>query len=70
METKRQDNKQEVNVEILHTNEIHKDVWLYAVQLLGTEYWVDCFYTEKEAIKYCEKRGYIIKNKNIIFLRR
>lgn len=53
--------EEKVQVEILYTNEINKSVWLYAVQLLDTEYWLDCFYTEKEAIDYCEKRGYIIK---------
>ena len=49
-----------MQVEIIHTNEIQKSIWLYAVQLVGTEEWLDAFYTEKEAVEYCEENGYII----------
>lgn len=50
----------EINeVKIIHTNETGK--WLWAVQISGTEEWLEAFETEKEATEYCEINGYIIE---------
>lgn len=48
-----------MQVEIIYTNETGQ--WLYAVQIAGTEEWLDAFETNKLALEYCEVNGHIIK---------
>jgi hypothetical protein len=47
-----------MQVEILYTNETGEYVW--AVQILGTDEWLDAFKTHKEAINYCKENGHEI----------
>jgi hypothetical protein len=47
------------NDEIIHTDDTGE--WLYAVQVFGSEEWLDAFDTYKEAVEYCEVNGHTIE---------
>ena len=42
-----------VGVEILRTDELDKGQWVYAVAVADTDFWLEAFPTEDEAIAYC-----------------
>lgn len=44
--------EQKTPVEIYHNDESGEFKW--AVQLINTDFWVDCFLTKDEAINFCE----------------
>lgn len=49
-------------VEIIHTNEIKRTEYLWAVQIFGTEEWLDAFTTYQEAEKFCDDNEYVVKS--------
>jgi len=52
----------QIEVEIIHTNELKTSQYLWAVQICGTEEWLDAFCTIEEAEGFCEENGYIVKS--------
>ena len=46
-------------VTIYYNNELGTE-WLYSVQLLNSDFWIDSFGTELEALIFCEKYGLIL----------
>lgn len=48
-------------VQIIHTNELKKSEYVWAVKIYQTDDWLDAFSTYQEAEKYCEENGYVIK---------
>lgn len=48
-------------VQIIHTNELKKSEYVWAVKIYQTDDWLDAFSTYQEAEKYCEENGHIIK---------
>jgi len=50
-----------MQVEIIHTNELEKSKYVWAVIICETDKWLDDFQTYQEAEKYCEENGYEIK---------
>jgi len=51
-----------MQVEIIHTNELKKSEYVWAVQIYQTNECLDAFQTYQEAEKYCEENDYIIKS--------
>ena len=50
-----------MQVEIIHTNELKKSEYVWAVIICETDNWLDAFETYQLAEKFCEDNGYIIK---------
>ena len=50
-----------MQVEIIHTNEIKKSEYVWAIIICETDNWLDVFETYQEAEKYCNDNGHIIK---------
>lgn len=50
-----------MQVEIYHNNETGK--WLWAVQIIGTDEWIDAFLTKEEAINFCLENNLNIKER-------
>jgi len=48
-------------VEIIHTNELKKSEYVWAVIIYETDDWLDTFSTYQKAEKFCEDNGYVIK---------
>ena len=51
----------QIEVEIIHTNELKKSEYVWAVIIYKTDKWLDDFETYQLAEKFCEENGYIIK---------
>lgn len=43
------------NVFINYNNEA--GIWLYSVQVVDTDFWLDSFKTQNEAFEYCERHN-------------
>lgn len=42
---------------IFYNNDLGESRWLYSVQVVGTDLWLDSFTEEKDAIKFCNDNG-------------
>jgi len=51
----------QTEVEIIHTNELKKSEYVWAVIIYETDDWLDTFETYQLAEKFCEENRYIIK---------
>jgi len=51
----------QTEVEIIHTNELKKSEYVWAVIICETDDWLDTFETYQLAEKFCKDNGYIIK---------
>jgi len=51
----------QTEVEIIHTNELKKSEYVWAVIICETEEWLDTFETYQLAEKFCEDNGCVIK---------
>jgi len=51
----------QTEVEIIHTNELKKSEYVWAVIICETDDWLDTFDTYQLAEKFCENNEYIIK---------
>lgn len=51
--------KDKAEVDINYNNENGK--WVYAVQVINTDFWLDAFKTREKAIEYINKNGLVLK---------
>ena len=51
--------KDKAEVDINYNNENGK--WVYAVQVINTDFWLDTFKTREKAIEYINKNGLVLK---------